>query len=94
VLNPPLLKLTSNPAAYLNEADVNQPNWQKVFYGTNYAKLVSIKKKYDPEDIFWGPTVVGSEVWELAADGRLCRARDKQSIQTENKVEAIGNEIP
>lgn len=58
-------------AAYLNEADFNQPNWQDVFYGTNYPKLVAIKKKYDPDGIFWGPTAVGSEVWAAATDGRL-----------------------
>ncbi|PQE21481.1 FAD binding domain-containing protein [Rutstroemia sp. NJR-2017a BBW] len=73
VLDPALEKLTSNAAAYLNEADFNQPNWQQVFYGTNYAKLLSIKNKYDPAGIFWGPTVVGSEAWAAAADGRLCK---------------------
>ncbi|TAQ86932.1 hypothetical protein B7494_g4739 [Chlorociboria aeruginascens] len=60
VLDPALEKLTSKAAAYLNEADFNQPNWQQVFYGANYPKLVSIKKKYDPNDMFWGPTVVGT----------------------------------
>ncbi|KAI9643577.1 hypothetical protein NHQ30_008198 [Ciborinia camelliae] len=73
LLDPALEKLTSNPAAYLNEADFNQPNWQQVFYGTNYAKLLSIKNKYDPNGMFWGPTVVGSEAWAAIADGRLCK---------------------
>lgn len=74
VLVPALDKLTPSPAAYLNEADPNQPNWQQVFYGANYPKLLSIKKKYDPRGIFWGPTTVGSEMWRAAADGRLCKA--------------------
>ncbi|EPE26888.1 FAD-binding protein [Glarea lozoyensis ATCC 20868] len=73
VLDPSLDKLTPNPAAYLNEANFKRANWQSAFYGTNYAKLVSIKKKYDPNAIFWGPTVVGSEAWAPAADGKLCK---------------------
>jgi hypothetical protein len=73
VLDPALDKLTPNVAAYLNEANFKRPNWQSAFYGTNYPKLVSIKKKYDPNAIFWGPTVVGSEAWAPAADGRLCK---------------------
>ncbi|KAI0890644.1 FAD binding domain protein [Annulohypoxylon maeteangense] len=72
VLDPALEKLTPGGGAYLNEADFNQPNWQEVFYGQNYPKLLAIKKKYDPNGIFWGPTVVGSEAWKEAADGRLC----------------------
>jgi len=66
-------ELTPSPAAYLNEADFNQPNWQQVFYGDNYPKLAPIKRKYEPENIFWGPTVIGSEAWAPASDGRLCK---------------------
>lgn len=73
VLVPALAELTPGGAAYLNEADINQPNWQQVFYGDNYPRLLSIKRKYDPESIFWGPTTVGSEGWEVSADGRLCK---------------------
>ncbi|TEY32893.1 hypothetical protein BOTCAL_0709g00020 [Botryotinia calthae] len=73
VLDPALEKLISNPVTYLNEVDFNQPKWQQVFYGANYAKLLSIKNKYDPNGIFCGPTVVGSEAWAAAADGRLCK---------------------
>lgn len=73
VLNPALEDITPGGGAYLNEADINQPDWQRTFYGTNYAKLLSIKNRYDPDHIFWGPTAVGSERWERSADGRLCR---------------------
>ncbi|KAI0012466.1 FAD binding domain protein [Xylariaceae sp. FL0662B] len=70
LLDPMLEKLTPGGAAYINEADFNQPNWQDAFYGTNYPKLF-IKRKFDPDGIFWGPTSVGSEAWEMTADGRL-----------------------
>lgn len=74
VLTPALEAITPDGAAYLNEADVNQPNWQQVFYGSNYAELLSIKQKYDPDSLFWGKTAVGSEDWEMRTDGRLCKA--------------------
>jgi hypothetical protein len=72
VLGPALEAITPDGAAYLNEADFNQPNWQETFYGPNYDKLLSIKQKYDPDGIFWGKTAVGSEGWEMTPDGRLC----------------------
>ncbi|KAK7731044.1 hypothetical protein SLS53_008846 [Cytospora paraplurivora] len=72
-LVPALEAITPDGAAYLNEADMNQPNWQKTFYGPNYPRLLSIKQRYDPDGIFWAKTAVGSEGWEIASDGRLCK---------------------
>ncbi|KAF1953554.1 FAD binding domain protein [Byssothecium circinans] len=62
------------PSAYMNEADPREPNWQSVFYGSNYEELLRIKKNYDPYDLFWARTAVGSESWVEGSDGRLCRA--------------------
>ncbi|XXH02223.1 hypothetical protein Hte_008591 [Hypoxylon texense] len=76
VFDPALEVLTPRGAAYLNEGDINQPNWQDVFYGPNYLGLAAIKKVYDPHGIFWGPTAVGSEAWEVSTSGRLCKTRD------------------
>ncbi|KAI1490699.1 putative alcohol oxidase [Biscogniauxia mediterranea] len=61
--------------AYLNEGDPFEPNWQQVFYGDNYPRLLKIKEKYDPRHVLYGRTAVGSEVWIEMADGRLCRQR-------------------
>lgn len=75
-LVPQLTALTPGGAAYLNEADFQQPNFPTTFYGKNYAKLRSIKRKYDPKDIFYGLTAVGSDEWTTkSADKRLCRVR-------------------
>ncbi|OTA53870.1 FAD binding domain-containing protein [Hypoxylon sp. EC38] len=73
VFVPKLAELTPDGGAYLNEADFRQPDFQRVFYGNNYDRLLSIKHKYDPYDIFYGPTAVGSESWQVETDGRLCR---------------------
>lgn len=68
-----LAALTPNGAAYLNEADFQQPNWKEVFYGANYNRLNSIKAKYDPLDRFYALGAVGSDRWTEKTDGRLCR---------------------
>ncbi|KAM0245094.1 hypothetical protein ACHAQJ_010648 [Trichoderma viride] len=38
-------------ASYLNEADPDEPDWQDVFFGGNYDKLLAIKQKYDPDTL-------------------------------------------
>ncbi|OGE47982.1 hypothetical protein PENARI_c034G07316 [Penicillium arizonense] len=76
VLLPPLERLTPGGGAYLNEADPNQIDWQQAFYGDKYAKLLRIKRKYDPHSIFYAFKAVGSEAWVVAEGGRLCRSRD------------------
>jgi hypothetical protein len=71
VVMPPLQDLASG--AYMNEADFMNPRWKEEFYGENYGKLESIKKKWDPNDLFYATTAVGSEAWAAQQDGRLCR---------------------
>ncbi|KAI2627963.1 FAD-binding domain-containing protein [Hypomontagnella submonticulosa] len=72
-LLPKLAALTPNGGAYLNEGDFQQADFQTVFYGDHYDKLLQIKGIYDPEDIFYVKTGVGSDAWEQQLDGRLCR---------------------
>lgn len=55
---------------YVNEADYFIPNWQQAFWGDNYSKLLEIKKKYDPNGLFYCHHCVGSEAW--SADG-MCK---------------------
>jgi len=45
------LRKVTPDAAYLNEADVYEPNHEVAFWGTNYPELLRIKKKYDPEHL-------------------------------------------
>jgi hypothetical protein len=70
---PRLAALTPGGGAYLNEGDLRQPNFQEVFYGANYGRLLSIKNKYDPYHIFYAVTAVGSEYWSPDSEGRLCK---------------------
>ncbi|THW92610.1 FAD binding domain protein [Aureobasidium pullulans] len=71
----PLIEsVTPNAGAYINEADYQQPDWQNAFYGSNYGRLLSAKKKYDPKGLFYNRIAVGSEKWVSRDDGRLCLA--------------------
>lgn len=70
---PKLAELMPGGAAYLNEGDFREPDFQQVFYGANYQRLLGIKHKYDPEDVLYALTAVGSEAWTTEPEGRLCR---------------------
>ncbi len=63
----PLLKLVPDPGSYVSESDFFERNWQRSFWGTNYPRLAAVKKKYDPEGLFFVHHGVGSEEW--SSDG-------------------------
>ena len=72
---PSLEALTPGSGAYLNEANFEQPNFEQTFYGSNYPKLLEVKRKWDPDNLFYARTAVGSESFVVEDDGRLCRVR-------------------
>ena len=53
---------TPGAGTYSSEADYHAPAWQESFWGTNYPKLLSIKRKYDPAGLFRTHHSVGSEI--------------------------------
>jgi len=57
--------------AYVNECDYFQADWQKAFWGPNYPRLLQIKRRYDPDGIFFGHHDVGSEDWSEDGFTRL-----------------------
>ncbi|KAE9373591.1 FAD-binding domain-containing protein [Stipitochalara longipes BDJ] len=72
VVDPALKSISRESGTYLNEANFQEPNWKEEFYGANYEMLVEVKRKYDPEGLFYAVTAVGSDGWETDGDGRLC----------------------
>ncbi|KAK3326009.1 hypothetical protein B0H66DRAFT_145406 [Apodospora peruviana] len=63
-----------NGAAYINEADPFQPNWQEAFWGTNYPRLLTLRQKWDPNGVFYAVSTPGTEKWEQIEYGtRLCK---------------------
>ncbi|KAF9012665.1 hypothetical protein BDQ17DRAFT_1420025 [Cyathus striatus] len=45
------LRRITPDAAYLNEADVYEPNHEEAFWGEHYPELLNIKQKYDPDHL-------------------------------------------
>ncbi len=54
-------RATPEGASYTNEGDFSEKNWQTEFWGTNYPRLLQIKRKYDPTNLFLVHHGVGSE---------------------------------
>jgi hypothetical protein len=78
----PMRLVTRGSGAYINEADVEEPDWKQSFFGSNYPRLLQIKKRVDPWGVFWAPVAVASDEWEVKTEdglpsqnGRLCRVR-------------------
>ncbi|KAK1717919.1 FAD binding domain-containing protein [Colletotrichum lupini] len=68
--------------AYMSESDYIEPDFTQAFWGTKYAKALELKKKYDPNDVFYAQNGVGSESWEMSEmimgnlpsqNSKLCR---------------------
>lgn len=71
---------TPGGGSYLNEADLEEPDWQHAFWGSNYEKLMGVKREWDPWGVFWAPATVASDAWVVESrdglksqNGRLCR---------------------
>jgi FAD/FMN-containing dehydrogenase len=62
-----LRKVVPNAGSYVGESNFFEPHWQQSFWGSNYARLLSVKARYDPAGLFFVHHGVGSESW--SADG-------------------------
>lgn len=80
--NPRWKALTPGSGTYNSESDYIEPNWQESFHGNKYPRLLEIKKKWDPEGVFYATNAIGSEEWVLgdmimghlpSQNSKLCR---------------------
>jgi hypothetical protein len=62
-----LRKVAPEPGSYVSESNYFNQHWQQAYFGTNYPRLQVIKKRYDPDGLFFVHNGVGSELW--SADG-------------------------
>jgi FAD/FMN-containing dehydrogenase len=60
-------KLLPTVGSYVSESDYFDDAWRESFWGPNYARLLAVKDKYDPDGLFFVHHGVGSERW--SADG-------------------------
>ena len=62
-----LRRIAPDAGSYVSESNYFNPSWQRAYWGSNYEHLRVIKKKYDPDGLFFVHHGVGSEEW--SADG-------------------------
>lgn len=58
-----LRALVAQPGSYVSESNYFENKWQQSYWGDNYSRLAEIKRKYDPEGLFFVHNGVGSERW-------------------------------
>lgn len=74
-LIPALENATAGAGTYLNEIDAQwKGDWKTELYAGNYPRLLSIKQKYDPDNVFYAWTAVGSDYYHTDGAGRLCHS--------------------
>ena len=69
-----LRKLAPNGGAYVSESNYFERSFGEAYWGSNYARLKEVKKKYDPEGLFFVHNGVGSEEWSRDGFTRLTGA--------------------
>jgi FAD/FMN-containing dehydrogenase len=62
-----LKKVAPHGGSYVAESNFFEHDWQRSYWGPNYARLRGIKRKYDPAGLFFVHHGLGSEEW--SADG-------------------------
>ena len=75
-----LKELAPDMGEYISESSAEEPEWQIMFWGDNYPRLLSIKQQWDPDGVFWCVPCVGHELWTVSSGsgigqdgGQICR---------------------
>lgn len=66
-----LRAVAGQTGSYVNETNYFQKEWQQAFWGDNYSRLAEIKRRYDPDGLFFVHNGVGSEGWSRDGFTRL-----------------------
>jgi FAD/FMN-containing dehydrogenase len=66
-----LRAVAANGGAYVSESNFFESDFQHSYWGSNYARLAAIKRKYDPNGLFFVHNGVGSEEWSPDGFTRL-----------------------
>jgi FAD/FMN-containing dehydrogenase len=57
----PIRAVAPGAGSYVNETDYFEDDWQDSFWGANYQRLLGVKCRYDPDNLFRVHHGVGSE---------------------------------
>lgn len=58
-------KLAPDGGSYGSEGNFFDETWRQSYWGPNYARLLAVKDKYDPDGLFFVHHGVGSERWSV-----------------------------
>jgi hypothetical protein len=58
-----LRKVAPARAAYVSESNFFEKDWQRSYWGANYERLLAVKRRYDPDGLFFVYHGVGNEDW-------------------------------
>jgi hypothetical protein len=47
--------------SYVNESDFFEDDWRHSYWGDHYSRLVEIKRRYDPDNVFTVHHGVGTD---------------------------------
>ena len=62
-----LRRVAPGAGSYVSESNFFEADWQRSYWGNHYPRLRLVKRKYDPDGLFFVHHGVGSEDW--SADG-------------------------
>ena len=58
-----LRRLAPNAGSYVSESNFFNARWSEAFWGRHHPRLQAVKRKFDPEGLFFVHHGVGSEEW-------------------------------
>ena len=58
-----LRAVAASGGAYVSESNFFESDFERSYWGANHARLAEVKKKYDPDGLFFVHNGVGSEQW-------------------------------
>ncbi len=58
-----LKRVAPGAGSYVSESNFFETEWQRSFWGEHHARLRAVKRKYDPDGLFFVHHGVGSEEW-------------------------------
>jgi hypothetical protein len=76
--NSKIREFAPDMGAYGNEAEYDEPDWKRAFWGENYPRLSELKTKLDPNTLFWVTPGVNADHLAVV-DKRVCKSNGTQT---------------